>query len=147
MIRRATRADIRAIVALLNADEMRRSAPEDLDRLPAAYGDALDQMHDDNAFYVAEIDGRIVGCFQLTFIRQFAPNGALVAQVETVQVLREERSKGIGEKMMRWAIDRARERKCLRVQLTSNKKRSRAHAFYERLGFERSHEGMKLWLE
>jgi hypothetical protein len=31
------------------------------------------------------------------------------------------------------------------VQLTSNKKRSDAHRFYERLGFLKSHEGFKYY--
>lgn len=33
------------------------------------------------------------------------------------------------------------------VQLTTNKKRAKAKRFYEKLGFEASHEGMKLYLE
>jgi len=48
--------------------------------------------------------------------------------------------------MMRWAIERCRERGCGVVQLTSNKKRVDAHRFYERLGFAKSHEGFKLYL-
>jgi hypothetical protein len=32
------------------------------------------------------------------------------------------------------------------IQLTSDKTRTRAHRFYERLGFTASHEGMKLAL-
>jgi hypothetical protein len=32
------------------------------------------------------------------------------------------------------------------VQLTSNKKRTDAHRFYERLGFLKSHEGFKYYL-
>jgi hypothetical protein len=32
------------------------------------------------------------------------------------------------------------------VQLTSQKRRTDAHRFYERLGFVRSHEGFKLKL-
>jgi hypothetical protein len=47
---------------------------------------------------------------------------------------------------MHWAIAEARRRKCYRVQLTSNKVRARAHRFYERLGFARTHEGFKLLL-
>jgi GNAT superfamily N-acetyltransferase len=47
---------------------------------------------------------------------------------------------------MRFAIELARRRGALRVQLTSNVRRGRAHAFYERLGFEPSHVGMKLYL-
>lgn len=40
----------------------------------------------------------------------------------------------------------ARKAGCFRLQLTSNKARTRAHAFYARLGFVASHEGFKLFL-
>ncbi len=33
------------------------------------------------------------------------------------------------------------------IQLTTNKKRPQAKHFYEKLGFEASHEGMKMYLE
>jgi len=56
------------------------------------------------------------------------------------------RRRGIGEAMMRFAIDEARRRGCHRVQLTSNKRRRDAHRFYERLGFVASHEGFRLAL-
>ena len=42
------------------------------------------------------------------------------------------------------AIERCRERGCFLVQLTSNKQRLDAHRFYDRLGFEATHEGYKL---
>jgi len=48
--------------------------------------------------------------------------------------------------MMRWAIDRARERGCGVAQLTSDRRRTDAHRFYESLGFTASHVGMKLKL-
>ena len=32
------------------------------------------------------------------------------------------------------------------VQLTTNKSRTEARTFYEKLGFEATHEGMKLYL-
>ena len=52
----------------------------------------------------------------------------------------------VGEAMMRWAIEEARRRGCVRVQLTSSKRRKDAHRFYERLGFVATHEGMQLQL-
>ncbi|HEX4512917.1 MAG TPA: GNAT family N-acetyltransferase, partial [Polyangiaceae bacterium] len=73
--------------------------------------------------------------------------GARAMLVEAVHVQESERNRGIGETMMRFAIDEARRRGCQRVQLTSNKKRTDAHRFYERLGFTRSHEGFKLMLK
>ena len=54
---------------------------------------------------------------------------------------------GIGEMMLRWAIDEARRRGCGLIQLTTDKQRTDAHRFYERLGFVASHEGMKLSIE
>jgi ribosomal protein S18 acetylase RimI-like enzyme len=49
--------------------------------------------------------------------------------------------------MIEYAIERAAARSCRIVQLTTDKQRPRAIAFYERLGFVASHEGMKLHLE
>jgi GNAT superfamily N-acetyltransferase len=48
--------------------------------------------------------------------------------------------------MMKWTIERARQRGAHVMQLTTHKSRLDAHRFYERLGFEASHVGMKLSL-
>ncbi len=56
------------------------------------------------------------------------------------------RGSGLGAAMMTWAVDEARRRGCALVQLTSDKSRTGAHRFYQRLGFVASHEGMKLTL-
>ncbi|MCB0014557.1 MAG: GNAT family N-acetyltransferase, partial [Anaerolineales bacterium] len=54
------------------------------------------------------------------------------------------RSQGIGREMFLWAIERARQRGCHLIQLTTDKARPDALRFYEKLGFVASHEGMKL---
>lgn len=43
-------------------------------------------------------------------------------------------------------IERARERGCHLMQLTSHKSRTDAQRFYEKLGIEKSYIGMKLFL-
>ena len=48
--------------------------------------------------------------------------------------------------MFEWAIAECRRRRCELVQLTTDKRRADAHRFYEALGFEASHDGMKLSL-
>jgi len=53
---------------------------------------------------------------------------------------------GIGRKLMAYALERARDRGCRIVQLTTDKRRADAHRFYDSLGFVASHEGMKLAL-
>jgi hypothetical protein len=44
-------------------------------------------------------------------------------------------------------MDRARDLGCQVVQLTTDRSRADAHRFYERLGFESTHIGMKRTLE
>ena len=99
-----------------------------------------------SATYVAEVDGRVAGTFMLTFIRHLMRRGTPVAQIESVRVDVPLRGKGLGGEMMRWAIEESRRRGASRVQLTSNNSRTDAHRFYERLGFVKSHVGMKLAL-
>jgi GNAT superfamily N-acetyltransferase len=68
-------------------------------------------------------------------------------QVESVRVDKDQRGKGIGSQMMKWVVERAREREAHLVQLTTHQSRRDAHRFYERLGFTKSHVGMKLSLK
>lgn len=70
--------------------------------------------------------------------------GGAVAQIEAVRVAAGLRGQGLGAQLLRWAIEEARSRGCWRVQLTTNKLRKDAHRFYKRLGFQDTHEGMKL---
>jgi ribosomal protein S18 acetylase RimI-like enzyme len=148
-VRRAAVSDLPAVVALfkLPNEGNRLDLEGGKDPFDPVYVEALASMTEDNALYVADLPSvGVIGVFQLTFVRHVGYQGGLVAQVENVVVDRAHRSRGVGETMMRFAVDRARARKAFRVQLTSNKTRTRAHAFYERLGFVRSHEGMKLVL-
>jgi GNAT superfamily N-acetyltransferase len=94
--------------------------------------------------WIVERDGVPAGSFQLSFIPGIPMRGGWRGLIENVQVDASQRGGGIGGEMMRWAIERCRERGCVLVQLTSNKKRLDAHRFYERLGFEATHEGYKL---
>nr|WP_205843982.1 GNAT family N-acetyltransferase [Nakamurella deserti] len=56
------------------------------------------------------------------------------------------RGRGIGRALISSIVTTARDRGCARVQLTSNRRRERAHVFYERLGFTASHLGFTLEL-
>lgn len=56
------------------------------------------------------------------------------------------RSRGVGTAMFHYAVERARARNCVVVQLTTDRSREDARRFYERLGFVPSHYGMKLRL-
>lgn len=56
------------------------------------------------------------------------------------------RSQGLGETMIQWAINKAREEGCHLVQLTMDKQRKDTIQFYQKLGFVASHEGLKLFV-
>lgn len=147
IIRDAVEADLPEIVRLFSTPDEGATKREDVGPpLASCYRDALAAITRDpnNALLVADLEGRVAGVFQLTMIQHVANMGGIAAQIENVIVDPTLRSRGIGEKMMRFAIDEARRRGCFRVQLTSNKVRKRAHRFYERLGFVATHEGMKL---
>jgi GNAT superfamily N-acetyltransferase len=73
--------------------------------------------------------------------------GTPYAIIENVVVDAKVRSKGYGELLMRHAVEEARLAGCYKVALTSNKRREDAHRFYERLGFQRTHEAFRLDLE
>ncbi|MEO5947505.1 MAG: GNAT family N-acetyltransferase [Chitinophagaceae bacterium] len=93
---------------------------------------------------IVEMDGETVGTFQLTFVQNIAHQGGLRAQVESVRTHAAHRGKGIGKKVFEYIINRAKEKGCVLLQLTSDKQRPDAIRFYEKLGFVTSHEGMKI---
>ncbi len=145
--RTATRADVPAVLALLEDDEISRSRVlGEVD--DARYWAAFEAIDADprNELIVAEEDGAIVGTCQLTFTPSLSRRAVERMTVEAVRVRSDIRSGGIGRAMMLWAVDRARERGCGVVQLTTDKRRTDAHRFYASLGFVPSHEGFKLGL-
>jgi ribosomal protein S18 acetylase RimI-like enzyme len=148
-IRDARRDDVPAIVRMLADDPLGATRERAVDPLPREYLDAFEaiQTHTGNHLLVAELDGKIVGCLQLTFIPGLSRLGLMRAQIESVRIDSSMRGRKLGELMIRDAIERARQRGCGVVQLTTDKAREDAHRFYERLGFKATHEGMKLALE
>ncbi|HEX4258797.1 MAG TPA: GNAT family N-acetyltransferase [Streptosporangiaceae bacterium] len=146
-LRRARRPDLPALVALLAADDL--GATRDGIRGPAdrdAYERAFQAIDQDPAqlLLVADVDGRVVGTLQLSFIPGLSRRGALRAQIESVRVAPTMRRRGLGEALFTWSIAEAHRRGCALVQLTTDKTRADAHRFYDRLGFVASHEGLKL---
>lgn len=89
----------------------------------------------------------VVGTLQLTCTPSISFQGSKRATVESVRVDEKYRGRGLGRKMMLWAIDRAKQKGCVSMQLTTNSDRVNAHRFYERLGFAGTHLGMKLKLK
>jgi GNAT superfamily N-acetyltransferase len=146
VIRRAHKDDVAAIVAMLADDPLgaTREHPGD-----PVYAEAFDRVDGDprQLLVVAEVAGEVVGTLQLTFIPGLSRLGMTRAQVEAVRVRSDQRGSGLGRALLQWAVVQARQRGCGLVQLTTDASRAGAHRFYQRLGFQPSHVGMKLALE
>ena len=144
--RAARSEDLNVIVAMLANDQLGAAREDASTPLNAKYFDMFEVINNDpnNELMVAELSGEVVGMLQLTFIPYLTHLGSWRCLIEGVRVREDLRGWGIGEKMFRFAIERAKEKGCPMVQLTSNKQRAGALKFYERLGFKASHEGFKL---
>src|SRR5690606_41086122 len=114
--------------------------------LPEAYYSAFEAIDADpnNELVVACAGSRVIGVLQLTFIPYLTYRGSWRALIEGVRLDGSVRSRGIGQQLFEWAIERARQRGCHMVRLTSDKARPDAIRFYERLGFVAWREGLKL---
>ncbi len=150
--RRATLGDVAGIVRLVAEDPL-AAAREDLtDMAPYEAAFAAIDADPGHLLVVGELhpaDGAhptLVATFQLSFLPGLSRKGSLRSQIEAVRVSDSLRGQGVGQEMVRWAIDESRRRGCRLIQLTTDKSRQDAHRFYERLGFVASHEGMKLRL-
>lgn len=145
-VRKATISDLAAVISLISDDQLGSAREEIKHPLPLFYRQAFERVKKvtGNDIYVAILDTKIIGCMQLTFISGLSRKGMTRLQIESVRVAKDVRSKGIGRQMMKYAIELAKTSGCGLVQLTTDTTRKDAHRFYERLGFQSSHVGMKL---
>ena len=147
--RLACRDDLPALVQLLIDDDLGKLREEaSVEALHPGYLDAFAAIDRDphHELIVGEMAGDVVATLQLSFLPGLSRRGSWRAQIEAVRVARDLRGSGVGGAMMAWAIERAQERGCRLVQLTSDKQRPDAIRFYQKLGFQATHEGFKLQL-
>jgi GNAT superfamily N-acetyltransferase len=140
--------DLPEIVRMLHDDFLGQQRERFEDPLPDKYIRAFNEIDsdDNNELIVGVLDGAVVSSLQLTFTPSISFQGGKRCTVESVRVDERHRGKGIGRKMMLWALERAKEKGCISMQLTTNAGRTDARRFYENLGFKGTHVGMKLKL-
>lgn len=134
-LREAHRADLPAVLALyaqpeLDGDQVLSLA--EAEKTLERFG-----RYPDYRLYVAEREGRVVGAYTLAILDNFCRRGAPHGVVEDVAVDPALHRSGVGRAMMAHALERCRAKGCYKLNLSSNLKRSKAHAFYDSLGFER----------
>ncbi|RZS86587.1 acetyltransferase (GNAT) family protein [Pigmentiphaga kullae] len=113
-----------------------------LDRKLDAWDEMVSQQW--NWILVTVVGDEVIGVLQLTLIPGLSRSGTKRAQIEGVRVKTSARGQSVGKSLMQFALAISREHGCGLVQLTTDKRRPDAKRFYESLGFEATHEGMKL---
>jgi GNAT superfamily N-acetyltransferase len=96
---------------------------------------------------VAERRGEVIGTLHVLIFRHLGHGLRPAAIVENVVVRSGFRSQGVGEKMLEAARQIAMAERCYKIALTSHRLRRRAHRFYERLGWSRTHFGYSVYLQ
>jgi GNAT superfamily N-acetyltransferase len=143
--RQATQADLPAIVRMLADDKLGVHREAYQDPLPASYYDAFAAIDRDpnQQLIVACLAEQVIGTLQLTFIPSLSYQGSWRALLESVRIDAPYRNRGFGKQLVQYALAQSQTRGCYLAQLATNKQRSAARRFYEQLGFDASHEGMK----
>ena len=94
----------------------------------------------DHVIAVAEIDGKIVGATTLLIESKFIHEGGLVGHIEDVVVNQKVQGKKIGEKIMKYLLEFAKNRGCYKTILDCT---DDVKGFYEKLGFKHTANEMR----
>ena len=147
-LRKANIADLPRLIELLLEDELGATRESKSAELDERYIKAFHKIDSDPNQYlmVVKNDDEIIGTCHLTIMPSLTFIGSTRMNVEAVRVAGKYRGKHIGSWMLNQAVHFANKHDVSIIQLTTNKNRLKAKHFYEKLGFEASHEGMKLYL-
>ena len=129
-IRRAGPLDAAALAALIGQLGYEASENEVAERLAAMQAEGRE-------VFVAELDGAVVGCLS-TSVMHVLHRPAPVGRISMMVIDEAVRSRGIGAALVRVAEEALAAQGCYIVEITSNARRTEAHRFYERLGYERT---------
>jgi GNAT superfamily N-acetyltransferase len=102
----------------------------------------------DRQAYLCATDGEagpVVGFGSITVLNSFSQQGP-IANIDELVVDEGWRGRGVGTELLERLIGRARQLGCGRIDLHSQFRRTEAHAFYERRGFERRAYFFSMWL-
>lgn len=132
LIRQATATDLPDLIELLKG--MDEEAGIDPDEALTIWRKVSEYPY--YKVFVVEDNQRIIGTCSLIIIDNLGHKGTNLAVAESMIVCQEYRGQGIGSKLMQFVMEKAKEEHCYKLMLSSNKKRMRAHKFYEQLGFQ-----------
>jgi len=116
---------------LTTLDSLRQTS--DIDRNKAEKIFEKINSNPDHIIVVAELDGKIVGSTTLLIESKFIHGGGLVGHIEDVVVDKNFQGQKVGEKIMKYLIEFAKNRGCYKTILDCT---DDVKPFYEKLGFK-----------
>lgn len=126
-IREANTSDASSLQQLLNQLEQPLSEEEVIEKINRY---KLPFYH----LMIIELDSKAVGFAALHWYDVFYDIG-LVGRITAFCIDKEFRSKGIGQKLLQGAEVFFTEQGCIRIEVSSNERRTGAHSFYLQNGF------------
>jgi ribosomal protein S18 acetylase RimI-like enzyme len=147
---KATLNDLPEIIALLNDDELGSTREQSDTTIHPRYLTAFKLINQDPNQFLMVVTNEskvVIGTCHLTLMPSLTFTGSTRLQIEAVRVAASYRGQKIGEWMIKEAIALGKTHGATIIQLTTNIKRPKAKSFYEKLGFESTHVGMKLYLD
>jgi ribosomal protein S18 acetylase RimI-like enzyme len=130
LVREATASDVTQLAPLL----IELGYPVDVDVLAERF-QSFTSLGE--CALVAELEGRLVGLLTLHVTNVLHRPGS-VGRITTLVVATALHGKGIGRMLVEDAETRLWRKGCVLIEVTSNMKRTDAHAFYERLGYDKT---------
>jgi len=116
---------------LTTLDSLRQAS--DIDRNKAEEIFEKINSNPDHIVAIAELDGKIVGATTLLIEPKFIHKGGLVAHIEDVVVDKNFQRQKIGEKIIKYLLEFAKNRGCYKTILDCT---DDVKPFYEKLGFK-----------
>lgn len=107
-IREASEKDLSAILELYNQPSMDKGNIISLEKARIIFGRMC--QYPDYKVYVSELEGEMVGTFELAIMDNLGHNGQSSGIIEDVVVLESRQGQGIGTLMMEYAVDLCREK-------------------------------------
>ncbi|WP_068082582.1 GNAT family N-acetyltransferase [Polycladidibacter stylochi] len=148
-IRVAVFEDLEALVALVNGGATAgRVVCETKDM--TVYATALQEIlkaPEVDIYVLVSEKGELIATCQLTLSKGLAFSGKPRATLESMHTKAAYRGMGYGHILLQYLKEKAKEKGCCLIQLTSNSERKDAHRFYQREGFVPSHVGFKMQLD
>jgi ribosomal protein S18 acetylase RimI-like enzyme len=146
-LRKAKKEELFRIIELYADDVLGQSRETLSDPLDEGYlkaFDSIDRNPQQELLVLVDDDNLILGTLQITYVQYLNRMGSKRAIFEAVRIDKNHRGKGLGEMMCKLAINKAKENGAKFVQLFSDKQRTDALRFYQKIGFTPSHEGFKM---